>query len=70
MTRDERDELAILNTRLFGLNGDGGLYGDVQDIKSELAEWRGAIRIVKYAGSILGLGGIGLILRAIMGPMS
>lgn len=67
MTRDERDELAQLNVRLFGLDGTGGLYGDVQEIKGELAEWRGAIRIVKYAGSILGIGGIGLILRAIIG---
>ena len=67
MTRDERDELAQLNVRLFGLDGQGGLYGDVQEIKSELAEWRGAVRILKYAGSVMGLGGFGLILRAIIG---
>lgn len=69
MTSSERDELAHLNVRLFGLDGSGGLAGDVQEIKEELAEWRGAIRIVKAAGTILGISGIGLILRAFMGPV-
>lgn len=66
MTGHERDEIAALSVRLFGLDGTGGLYGDVQDIKNELAEWRGAIRLVKAGASILGVGGIATILVALM----
>lgn len=67
MTNGEKNELAELNLRLFGLDGQSGLYGDVQTIKQELAEWRGAIRLVRYGGSLLGLGGIVTIVAALIG---
>lgn len=67
MTNLERNELSEMNLRLFGLDGQSGMYGDLQEIKRELAEWRGAIRLVRYGGSLLGLGGIVTIVAALMG---
>lgn len=39
---------------------------DIEVIKTELAEWRGAIRLVRYGASLLGVGGIMTILVALL----
>lgn len=66
MTADERNSLYALEVRLFGLDGESGLYGDVQQIKLDLAEWRGAIRLVKAGGAFLGIGGVVTIVAALL----
>jgi hypothetical protein len=67
MTSDERDRLAALEVRLFGLDGEGGLYGKVVAIETEVSEWRGAMRLVRGVSAIVGLSGIAVLARALYG---
>jgi hypothetical protein len=66
MTPAERADLATLRTELFARL-------DVLDNKIDLVEarldrWDGAVTLVKAAASVLGIGGIGLILAALVRP--
>lgn len=38
---------------------------DISEIKIELAEWRGAIRLVRYGASLMGIGGIAALVAAL-----
>ena len=70
MTGDERATLLQLETRLFGLDGTSGAIGSLDSkidlIESRLDRWDGAITFIKAAAGILGVGGISLILAAIV----
>jgi hypothetical protein len=70
MTGAERSELADLNARLFGLDGEHGALGSIEvrltAIEGKLNRWDGAISLVKAAASVLGVGGIALILAALV----
>lgn len=72
MTGPEHNELAILNARLFGLDGSGelGAFGQLSDritaLEHRVARWDGAIQLVRVGAGILGFGGIAFLLRAIV----
>ena len=70
MTSDERATLAHLETRLFGFDGEsgtlGGLATKIDHIETRLDRWDGAITFIKAAAGILGVGGISLILAALV----
>lgn len=65
MTSGERSEIAALRADIFRVLGD--LDEKVDSIERRLDRWDGAITLVKTAASVLGIGGIGLILAALIG---
>lgn len=77
MTGPERSDLALLSTRLLGIDGGGeGEHGGVLGrfdvrlaaVEKRLDRWDGAIMLVRAGASLLGLGGIAIILRAVLAP--
>ena len=50
MTSAERSELAHLELRLFGEDGTGGMAGDVREVRTQVAEMRGAIKLIRWLG--------------------
>lgn len=71
MTGPERDAIAHLDARLFGLDssGDGGAMGRIEErlakVEDRIAKWDGAIAFVRAGGTILGFGGIAAVIAAL-----
>lgn len=68
MTGSERDAIAVLDARLFGLDGsgEGGAIGRIENrvnrIEATMNRWIGAIALAAFVGGMLGFGGIAWIL--------
>lgn len=64
MTGAERSELALLRQDIMGELVE--LADKVDAIETRLDRWDGAITLVKAAASFLGVGGVGLIIAALV----
>ncbi len=73
MTSKETQDYLELRHRLYGggLDGEPGdivtMKADIRSIKSTINKLDGAISFVKVASSFVGLGGLALFLRAVVG---
>jgi hypothetical protein len=67
VTGNEKVELGEVVRALYGHNGAPGLIAKVDRIDSRLDQWDGAITFIKTASSFVGLAGLAVLLRAVVG---